>query len=118
MEHCNGEIPSTKEELQKVPGVGDYTAGAVLSIAFNKPEAAVDGNVMRVLSRLRAVYQIKTQKEFIQWCWKTAEQLVAHAPPSDYTQGIMELGAVVCTPQSPSCSSCPLRVGMEGKHDE
>ena len=110
MEHWNGEFPSTKEELQKVPGIGDYTAGAILSIAFNKPEPAVDGNVMRVLSRLRAVYQLKTQKEIIQWCWQTAAQLVAHAAPSDYTQGIMELGAVVCTPQSPSCSSCPLRV--------
>ena len=52
-----------------MPGIGDYTAGAILSIAFNKPEPAVDGNVMRVLSRLRAVYQFKSQKDFLTWCW-------------------------------------------------
>ena len=110
MEHCNGEIPTTKEELLKVPGVGEYTAGAILSIAYNKPEAAVDGNVMRVLSRLRAVYQLKSQKAFLQWCWRTAGVLVTKTDPSDYTQAIMELGAIVCTPQSPSCSTCPVRV--------
>ena len=115
MEHHNGEIPNTKEALLKVPGIGEYTAGAILSIAFNKPEPAVDGNVMRVLSRLRAVYQVKTQKEFLSWCWQTASLLVESASSdsvSDYTQGIMELGAVVCTPQAPSCSSCPLKVRM------
>ena len=113
MEHHNGEIPDTKEALLKVPGVGEYTAGAILSIAFNKPEPAVDGNVIRVLSRLRAVYQLKTQKEFLSWCWQTASLLVKSASSdsvSDYTQGIMELGAVVCTPQAPSCASCPLKV--------
>ena len=52
-----------------MPGIGDYTAGAILSIAFNKPEPAVDGNVMRVLSRLRVVYQVKSQKDFLTWCW-------------------------------------------------
>lgn len=113
MEHHNGVIPDTKEALLKVPGVGEYTAGAILSIAFNKPEPAVDGNVMRVLSRLRAVYQLKTQKEFLTWCWQTAGLLVGSAPDgevSDYTQSIMELGAVVCTPQAPSCSTCPIKV--------
>ena len=114
VEHCNGEIPTTKEELLKVPGVGEYTAGAILSIAYNKPEAAVDGNVMRVLSRLRAVYQLKSQKAFLQWCWRTAGVLVAKTDPSDYTQAIMELGAIVCTPQSPSCSTCPVREFCKG----
>lgn len=110
MENCGGEIPNKREELLKVPGVGEYTAGAILSIAFNQPEAAVDGNVLRVLSRLQAVYQTKTQMNFLNWCKKTTSQLVSRASPSDYTQGMMELGAVVCTPQSPSCSSCPIRV--------
>lgn len=107
-------IPNTKEDLLKVPGVGEYTAGAILSIAYNIPEAAVDGNVMRVLSRLRALYQQKTHKDFVAWCWSQSGQLVAKAPPSDYTQGIMELGAVVCTPQAPSCSSCPIQVVLCG----
>ena len=107
-----------------MPGIGDYTAGAILSIAFNKPEPAVDGNVMRVLSRLRAVYQVKSQKDFLTWCWyvcsslitgrQTASLLVAKSSPSDYTQGIMELGAVVCTPTSPSCSTCPVQVSVVG----
>ena len=115
MKNCGGEIPSKKEELLKVPGVGEYTAGAILSIAFNQPEPAVDGNVIRVLSRLQTVYQTKTQMSFLNWCKRTTSELVAHASPSDYTQGIMELGAVVCTPQSPSCSSCPLRVWVVGE---
>ena len=70
----------------------------------------MDGNVMRVLSRLRSVYQVKSQKSFGSWCWESARRLVSHVSPSDFTQGIMELGAVVCTPQQPSCESCPLRV--------
>ena len=93
-----------------MPGVGEYTAGAILSIAYNTPEAAVDGNVIRVLSRLRALYQQKNNKEFLTWCKEQSSLLVSEAAPSDYTQGIMELGAVVCTPQSPSCSTCPLQV--------
>ena len=92
--------------------MGEYTAGAILSIAYNIPEAAVDGNVMRVLSRLRALYQQKNHKDFLSWCWDQSSKLVAQATPSDYTQGIMELGAVVCTPQAPSCSSCPVQVFM------
>ena len=113
MEKCNGVIPNAKEDLLKVPGVGEYTAGAILSIAYNIPEAAVDGNVMRVLSRLRALYQQKTHKDFVAWCWNQSGQLVKKAPPSDFTQGIMELGAVVCTPQAPSCSSCPIQVVLD-----
>lgn len=103
-------IPKEKNELLKVPGIGEYTAGAILSIAFNIPEAAVDGNVIRVLSRLRALYQQKTNKDFLTWCQEQSRLLVAKASPSDFTQGIMELGAVVCTPLSPSCSTCPIQV--------
>lgn len=82
MKNCGGEIPSKKEELLKVPGVGEYTAGAILSIAFNQPEPAVDGNVIRVLSRLQTVYQTKTQMSFLNWCKRTTSELVAHASPS------------------------------------
>lgn len=105
-------IPKDKNELLKVPGIGEYTAGAILSIAFNIPEAAVDGNVIRVLSRLRALYQQKTNKDFLSWCQEQSRSLVTKASPSDFTQGIMELGAVVCTPLSPSCSTCPIQVSI------
>ena len=67
--------------MLKVPGIGEYTAGAILSIAFNKPEPAVDGNVMRVLSRLRAVYQLKTQKEFLSWCWYCCDAVLSIGRP-------------------------------------
>ena len=73
---------------------------------------------MRVLSRLRSVYQVKSQKSFLTWCWESASHLVSHASPSDFTQGIMEIGAVVCTPQQPSCDSCPLRVCLFPKRED
>lgn len=99
-------FPQTAEELKKLPGVGDYTAGAVASIAFGRPSPAVDGNVIRVLSRLlgdgRAPETLK--KAF-------AEELAPAYPRErcgDFTQSLMELGATVCLPSSPLCLACPL----------
>lgn len=103
-----GEIPGTAEELRRLPGVGRYTAGAIASIVFGAREALVDGNVSRVLMRLSA--RRGTAAEGAEWAWERAEGLVAKAKdPAAFNEGLMELGATVCTPSSPRCQSCPLR---------
>ncbi|GAB2226366.1 hypothetical protein Droror1_Dr00022170 [Drosera rotundifolia] len=103
-----GRFPRSVMELKKVPGIGNYTAGAIASIAFNKAVPVVDGNVVRVLARLKAISanpkDLLTVKKF----WKLAEQLVDPDRPGDFNQALMELGATICTPTSPSCSSCPV----------
>ena len=103
-----GEFPEEAFELRKLPGIGDYTAGAVASIAFGKREPAVDGNVLRVWARLRAFpgsvgdEKVKT---------RVREELRAVYPEGEcgaFTSALMELGEVVCTPGTPDCASCPL----------
>lgn len=104
----DGVFPITYEGVRALKGVGDYTAAAVCSIAYNMPYAVVDGNVYRVLSR---VFGIRTpidspagKKEFT----ALAGQLLDANCPGDYNQAIMDFGATVCTPQTPLCASCPL----------
>ncbi|KAG6543097.1 hypothetical protein Mapa_015346 [Marchantia paleacea] len=101
-------FPRSLKELREVPGIGSYTASAISSIAFQKPVPLVDGNVTRVLSRLRAIpYNPKSQST-VKLLWSLAEELVDAKRPGDLNQSIMELGATVCTPTSPSCFSCPV----------
>jgi A/G-specific adenine glycosylase len=102
-ERLAGVIPQTSDELRTLPGVGDYTAGAIASIAYNQSVPAVDGNVRRVLSRLFDIdaptaASVRTQ----------AEQVVDPERPGDFNQALMELGATVCLPRNPRCSTCPL----------
>ncbi|WP_026690864.1 A/G-specific adenine glycosylase [Alteribacter aurantiacus] len=108
-ESYGGIVPNTKQEVLKLKGVGPYTAGAITSIAYNRPEAAVDGNVMRVVSRLMTIYddisKVTTRKRFE----NIIEDMVIHTEPSDFNQGLMELGALICTPKSPSCLICPVQ---------
>lgn len=103
-----GHIPDTPEALATLPGIGPYTRGAILSFAYHKPYPAVDGNVYRVLSRLFAlavpIDTTRGQRLFFQ----TAERLVDPADPSAFNQGLIELGALLCTPRKPQCSACPL----------
>jgi len=104
-----GQMPSTAEELMsQLPGVGKYTAGAVASIAFNQVTGLVDGNVSRVFARMRIISADITSQTAVDHLWKTAEQVVDSVRPGDFNQGLMELGATVCTPKAPSCSSCPV----------
>lgn len=109
MEEFNGQIPAEKEELLKLPGIGSYTAGAISSIAYGIPNPAVDGNVLRVLSRLWGdTSDIKKASV------KSAmEQEIAQVMPKDaassYNQGLIEIGALVCIPGGePKCRECPL----------
>ncbi|WP_077624360.1 A/G-specific adenine glycosylase [Sediminibacillus massiliensis] len=105
----NSKVPDTSEELASLKGVGPYTKGAILSIAYNLPEPAVDGNVMRVMSRVLLIdddiAKSKTRRIF-EDCVK---EVIPETNPSDFNQGLMELGALVCTPTKPSCLLCPVQ---------
>jgi A/G-specific adenine glycosylase len=103
------QFPRALDDALRLPGIGVYTAAAVLSIAYDVPLAVLDGNVARVLARLNAIRgDLRAQKN-----WKllaeTAGQLLAKNDASDWNQSLMELGEVVCTPQSPRCGACPVK---------
>ena len=102
-ERPTGEVPGTYAELRALPGVGEYTAGAVASIAFGEPVPAVDGNVRRVLSRLFNERDPRTT-----WLRKKAADLMDIERPGDWNQALMELGATLCSPRSPRCADCPV----------
>jgi A/G-specific adenine glycosylase len=102
-EEMGGRVPSTVEGLRALPGVGEYTAGAVASIAFGVRAPAVDGNVTRVLARL-----FDEPKPRPAWLRDTAAGLVDPERPGDWNQALMELGATVCTPRTPACEACPV----------
>ncbi|MBN1586753.1 MAG: A/G-specific adenine glycosylase [Candidatus Omnitrophica bacterium] len=104
----NGQIPGTYEEVLALPGIGRYTAGAVLSIAFGKPVPLVDGNVIRVLSRVALIEDEVSKASVQKQIWALAQSLVPKEAPGDFNQGLMELGATVCTPAHPACESCPV----------
>ena len=103
-----GTIPSTAAALATLPGIGPYTAGAVASIAFGEPVAAVDGNVTRVLSRVFRVEDDVAATAGRARILGIARKLVPTDRPGDFNQALMELGATVCTPRRPACSGCPL----------
>lgn len=98
-----GGLPSEARELRALPGVGPYTAGAVASIAFGRPEPAVDGNARRVLSRL-----FDLDRPTAGGLEALARALVPDDRPGDFNQALMELGATVCRPRLPECGGCPL----------
>jgi A/G-specific adenine glycosylase len=104
----NGKFPDTYNELLKLKGVGDYTASAISSICFNEPQAVVDGNVYRVLSRYFGIDIPINSTEGIR-CFKSlAEKVMDVNDIRDYNQGIMEFGAIQCSPKKPLCLHCPL----------
>ncbi|XP_074077673.1 adenine DNA glycosylase isoform X2 [Macrotis lagotis] len=110
VEELGGHIPRTADMLQKLlPGVGRYTAGAIASIAFGQVTGVVDGNVTRVLCRVRAIGADPGSPLVTQHLWSLAQQLVDPARPGDFNQAAMELGAMVCTPRGPLCPECPVR---------
>ena len=116
-----GRFPETAAELKKLPGIGPYTAGAVASIAFGQKAAAVDGNVLRVMSRIygsdRDIADLKTRRLL-------ENEIEATMPEEtgDYNESLMELGALICSPKSPKCMICPVRdlcsACMEGRTEE
>ncbi len=104
----NGKFPDTYKELLKLRGVGDYTASAISSICFNEPQAVVDGNVYRVLSRYYGIDIPSNSTEGIRYFKSLAEKVMDTNDIRDYNQGIMEFGAIQCSPKKPLCLHCPL----------
>ncbi|WP_053237077.1 A/G-specific adenine glycosylase [Sandaracinus amylolyticus] len=103
-----GRVPDDATSRRALPGVGRYTAGAIGSIAFDREEPLVDGNVARVLSRLRGIDTPLGRRDTEARLWDEAEKVVRGPRPGALNQALMELGATVCTPSSPKCLSCPI----------
>lgn len=106
-----GALPSEVADLLKLPGIGRYTAGAVASIAFDRPAPILDGNVIRVLSRYLAIEADPRQPAMQKRLWQVAGQLVSEKLAGDFNQALMECGALICTPRQPACARCPLKSG-------
>ncbi|KAM4642844.1 adenine DNA glycosylase [Discoglossus pictus] len=110
MSDLGGQMPRSAALLQKLlPGVGRYTAGAVASISYGQVTGVVDGNVIRVLCRLRCIGADSSSPAVMDRLWELANALVDHNRPGDFNQAMMELGATVCTPKKPLCTKCPLQ---------
>jgi A/G-specific adenine glycosylase len=103
-----GEFPRTAVEALALPGIGSYTAAAILSIAFGARLAVLDGNVARVLARLDAVHGDLREKRQWQGLQRSADELLDPKSPSNWNEAMMELGAMICTPRSPQCLLCPV----------
>ena len=103
-----GQVPAALEQLLALPGIGRYTAGAIASIAHNRPAPILDGNVIRVLSRWFAIDEPVDHPATRARLWELAGALVPEASPGDFNQALMELGALVCTPRKPQCLMCPV----------
>ena len=116
-ERHGGKFPEKFEEVLALPGIGRYTAGAICSIAFNQPTPILDGNVIRVLTRIFGIAENPKEKETNAKLWKLAEELVSYAKAqssqrnacSHLNQSLMELGALVCTPRNARCLICPVK---------
>ena len=108
LEDHAGELPQTPEELAALPGIGESTANAIYSQAWDKPAVILDGNVKRVLARYFAVEGWPGKSSIHKQLWKNAEQLLPTRRGADYSQAIMDLGATLCTRSRPSCDQCPV----------
>lgn len=108
MDEYGGELPKNVEELEKISGIGPYTAGAIASIAFGLYAPAVDGNVLRVISRLLEIDDDISKQATIRKIKAIVGEMMQKSNPADFTQGLMELGALVCMPAVILCKDCPL----------
>jgi A/G-specific adenine glycosylase len=122
VEDHGGEVPSDPKALGALPGVGRYTVGAILSSALDQRLPILDGNVIRVLSRLFLVEGAPDRSAVNKELWALAEATLPARRPGDFNQALMDLGATVCTPTSPRCEGCPLvdacGARAEGRVDE
>ncbi len=108
-----GKLPADVAALRKLPGIGPYTAGAIASLAFGLDAPVIDGNIRRVLARLFCLREPADSTAGTRRLWELAAE---HLPPrraSDYNQGLMELGALICTPRRPRCAACPVQAHCE-----
>jgi A/G-specific adenine glycosylase len=103
-----GKFPQDTNQINALPGIGRSTAAAISALAFHQPSAILDGNVKRVLARYSALKGYTGEKKIEQQLWLLAEKLLPHHEVATYTQGMMDLGAQVCTRSKPKCEVCPL----------
>ena len=113
VERFGGRIPNDMEEIIRLPGIGRYTAGAILSIAFGRDVPAIDGNVRRVISRLFAIEESVADTATRKRIEELVGTLVPKRDPGRFNQALMELGAVCCTPKTPDCPACPLQADCQ-----
>ncbi len=106
----DGCIPSSREALAALPGVGPYMLGAIRSLAFGAPEPAVDGNVLRVFARLYGIEDDVLQPATRRRVTALAQEVIPHDAPGAFNEALMDLGALICTPRTPHCADCPLQV--------
>lgn len=111
VDRFEGNFPHAREDAMQLPGVGDYTAAAVLSIAYGVPLAALDGNVARVMARFEALSGGLAEPEFRKHVERKLAALLSRSQPGDFNQALMELGQTICLPKSPRCPMCPVRTG-------
>jgi len=115
----DGELPDDPQALQRLPGIGRYTAGAIASIAFGRQAPILDGNVRRVLARIHAIDGscLGTAEE-TRRLWAAATEWVRGPAPGELNQGLMELGAVVCSPREPDCRRCPVARDCRARNED
>lgn len=105
----NGKMPETLKELRRLKGIGPYTAGAIASIAFHLPEPAIDGNVMRVVSRLFCIEEDIGKSGSRKVFDEAVRKIISITAPGDFNQAMMDLGSGICRPKNPDCPVCPIR---------
>jgi A/G-specific adenine glycosylase len=108
MSEWGGELPRTARELLTLPGIGRYTAGAIASLAYGEVVPVLDGNVIRIFTRLFDIDEDVTQGSVQRRLWEIAESLVPQTNPGPYNEALMELGRMICKPRSPLCIECPI----------
>ena len=109
VKNLSGTLPRQMEGLLKLPGIGRYTAGALMSIAFGQKVPILDGNVIRIITRTHAIDADVQKFKTLELLWHISETLVPAKVPGDFNQAMMELGATVCFPENPLCAKCPVR---------
>lgn len=111
-------LPDTRDELEALPGIGAYTAGAILSLAFHKREAILDGNLVRIFSRFYELDFLPTEKNGAETYWNYAKEVVQSPKAYMHNEALMELGRTVCKIKNPQCSGCPLAAGCRAFADK
>lgn len=109
VERHGGQLPGSVEQLLELPGIGRYSAGAIASIAFALDEPAIDGNIVRVLTRIFALPGDPKRAPLAGRLWQLARELLPSGRAGEFNQALMELGATCCTPRAPRCATCPVR---------
>ena len=107
VQHHTGKIPCDRIALLEAPGIGPYIAGAILSMAYNQPEPAIDGNLIRVVSRLFALLIVPGASDAYRTVKSKLDKMIPIDRPGDFNEAMMDIGATICSPKSPSCEICP-----------